>query len=153
MDLTALFSYEHAANRQILAAMRETDSLAEGGLAERAHVVAAHLLAAQRVWLERLTGDSPQTPVWPDLTADQRDDWLAENARRIGGYLAASPDLDAPLRYHSTSGIGYESTPREILMHLLLHGSYHRGQLAAAIREAGGVPPKTDLIVHLRQLV
>jgi len=33
-----------------------------------------------------------------------------------------------------------------------LHGSYHRGQVAAAVRAAGGEPVNTDYITYVREL-
>jgi uncharacterized damage-inducible protein DinB len=33
-----------------------------------------------------------------------------------------------------------------------MHGSYHRGQLARAVREAGAQPINTDFINYVRQL-
>ena len=146
MDFSDLFACEHAANRQVLDTMRETPSLPD-----RAHSVASHVLAAQRVWLERMTGGTSQTPVWPNLSPDERDVWLAENHRAFQDHLASDPELDAPISYRTSRGDSFQNTPREILTHLLLHGAYHRGQLAASVREAGGTPPKTDLIVHLRE--
>ncbi len=154
--MTDLFAYEHAANRQILAALRAMPEAPE-----RARTLFAHILAAQRVWLERMqTGVSP-TPVWPDLSLDTCGAWLTENETRLTVFLAspeAQPAEAQPaeasgaraFRYHSTSGAGYESTVGEVLQHLTLHGAYHRGQIALLIRQAGGAPPATDYIVHTR---
>ena len=36
-------------------------------------------------------------------------------------------------------------------MHVVTHSAYHRGQVAAAVREAGGKPAATDLVVWVRQ--
>jgi len=36
-------------------------------------------------------------------------------------------------------------------MHVVTHSAYHRGQVAAAVREAGGKPEATDYVVWVRQ--
>jgi uncharacterized damage-inducible protein DinB len=46
---------------------------------------------------------------------------------------------DPPLRF--TSGEG--------LLQAILHSQYHRGQNARRLRELGGEPPTTDLIVWI----
>ena len=54
------------------------------------------------------------------------------------------------LAYQTTKGIEYRTPVGDVLMHLVLHSSYHRGQVAAAVREAGGKPAVTDYVVYLR---
>lgn len=39
---------------------------------------------------------------------------------------------------------------REILLHVANHGTYHRGNVAALMYQAGTAPPTTDLPVFLR---
>ena len=154
--MTDLFAYEHAANRQILNALRATPEAPD-----RARAVFAHILAAQRVWTERMRDGKSPTPVWPDLSLDECEAWIDANTERIAAALAPEAQTAAAqtagasggraFRYHSTSGAGYESTVTEIFQHLLLHGAYHRGQIAMLIREAGGVPPATDYVYHTRR--
>ena len=38
----------------------------------------------------------------------------------------------------------------DILSHVLRHSHYHRGQIASAVREAGGTPAYTDFIHAVR---
>jgi uncharacterized damage-inducible protein DinB len=40
---------------------------------------------------------------------------------------------------------------RDILMHVLMHGVYHRGQIAAAVRDRAGEPAYTDFIEAVRK--
>lgn len=39
----------------------------------------------------------------------------------------------------------------EMLLHLLTHGSYHRGMVGRTLAEAGIQPPKDSLTVYLHQ--
>ena len=45
---------------------------------------------------------------------------------------------------------GYIESRREILEHLVVHTSYHRGFVAQMMYDAGVRPPTTDLTVYLR---
>jgi uncharacterized damage-inducible protein DinB len=40
----------------------------------------------------------------------------------------------------------------DVLLHVALHGSYHRGQIAAAVRAAGGEPVNTDFVTWTREV-
>ena len=148
--LVGLIRYDQAANRQTLDALRATPEAPD-----RARAVFAHLLAAQRVWAERLTeGGTSRTPVWPDLSLDECKAWLDTSGALFDRVLApeasGEASLDAKVQYRNTRGVGFENTVREVLLHVVLHGAYHRGQIAAFIREAGGTPPLTDYIFHVR---
>jgi uncharacterized damage-inducible protein DinB len=59
--------------------------------------------------------------------------------------------LAGDLAYLSLKGIGYRTPIQDVLTHLVLHSAYHRGQVAAAVREAGGKPAPTDYVVYLRR--
>ena len=148
----ALFRYDHDANQRTLEALRAT-----AAPPPRAVALFAHLLAAQRVWVERMRTGASATPVWPDLTLDDCAAWLDENRALLDGFLSSREGADRQasgervFRYRTTRGVGYESTAGEVLQHLLLHGAYHRGQIAAAVREAGGTPPVTDYVMLTRR--
>ena len=46
----------------------------------------------------------------------------------------------------NSKGQSWTSRVEDVLTHVLLHGAYHRGQIASALREAGLTPPYTDYI-------
>ncbi len=54
------------------------------------------------------------------------------------------------VRYRTTSGDEFANTVEDILMHVALHGSYHRGQVARIVRGEGGTPLATDYILRIR---
>ena len=60
-------------------------------------------------------------------------------------------DLDDGRAYRNTNGEFWTSTVGDILTHVAMHSSYHRGQIAAAVRESGGTPAYTDFIHAVRQ--
>jgi uncharacterized damage-inducible protein DinB len=113
----------------------------------------SHLLAAEAVWLARLDGAESPVPVWPTLTLAECAALAERNHLALARY-AGAVDLASHNRavtYHNTRGQAFTNTVAEILYHVVLHGMYHRGQLAQAVRGGGGTPLATDLIAFLRE--
>jgi len=139
-----LFAHAAWANGRALAAVRATPGAADGLR------LLAHLLAAEHVWLSRLRGTPASHPVWPALTADECAALLAENR---DGYAAllADADLAGSVRYRTTKGVEYETAVTDILTQVTTHGAYHRGQIARAVKAAGGTAAETDFITFARK--
>lgn len=112
----------------------------------------AHVLASEHVWLARLKGAAPHHPVWPALSLEQCAALVQANQRDLGAYVAAlTPDaLPRGITYTNSAGQTFTSSIEDILLHLFLHGTYHRGQIAWALRRGGGVPMPTDYIALVR---
>lgn len=120
----------------------------------------AHVLGAEWVWLERLAGRAPNT--WPavagaDTPAEARETWkeLASRHRaRLAGSAASSPGprsaaLGVPFSYVNLSGVRCTYTMGDVLLHLVNHGTYHRGQLSHMLRQLDRTPMPTDYLVYL----
>ena len=112
----------------------------------------AHVLAAEEVWLARLTGTAPRVAVWPALTLEQCAALAAENFDRLAAYAASlgAADLGRSITYKNSAGDQYTSAVEDILLHVALHGAYHRGQIAAGLREQSATPTSTDFIAFAR---
>ena len=145
-DLEKLLDHLEWANRRALGAVAEAG---DDGARRRL----AHLLAAETVWLRRLeTGDSSGIEIWPDLSMGECEERFAENAAGYRRYLADLGDgeRDAAVAYRNSKGEAFRTPAVDILLHVFLHGSYHRGQIAMRIRDAGGDPVNTDYIAYVR---
>ncbi len=113
----------------------------------------SHLLAAERVWLLRIQGvDSASQPIWPDLSLEEINRLTAENVSSYAAFLAEVQDehLATEVSYTNSQGVSFRTRMSDILTHVALHGSYHRGQIAAAVRASGGEPVNTDYIRFAR---
>ena len=142
------FTYDEWANREVLAGLR-----ASAQSATRPLQLLAHILSAERLWLERLK-QQPQTfPVWPDFTLDQCEQKITELAQLWREYLAQlSPtELSKKISYQNSKGDPYTSTVEDVVTHVALHSAYHRGQIASLMRAAGEQPAYTDFIHPVRQ--
>ncbi|MBS1827161.1 MAG: DinB family protein [Acidobacteria bacterium] len=111
-----------------------------------------HVFAADRVWYARVTG-APITKFidesdyqltvlqteWPGL-----HQWWTE-------YLDTA-DLSAIISYKDMKGNSHQSPLWQILLHVINHGTHHRGMVAAMMRAMGHAPPALDEIAYFRQL-
>ncbi len=144
-ELERLLAYDDWANRETLASLR-------GGALPAACKRLAHIVAAEWTWFHRLTG-GPRVEVWPELDLDACAREIAELKGRWREFLStlAEEKLDRKVAYTNTKGRAFESTVGEILVHVVLHGAYHRGQVAADVRAHGREPAYTDFIHATRE--
>lgn len=145
-----LFAYNQWGNQEALQSI-ETVS----GSRERALKIAGHIVGAQRAWLTRLEqeGASPGT-AWPALSLEDLRAASEELQRRFAAFLdRLSPEkLGENLAYRNSKGLEFHTPLGDVLTHLVMHSAYHRGQIAAAVRDAGGKPAVTDYVAYVRQL-
>ena len=118
----------------------------------RALTLYSHVLGAEAVWLARLAGRKADVAVWPTLSLDDAARLAARNANDFDALLASleSGDVDREIDYCNSAGREFRDTVEDILLHVALHGSYHRGQVSLVIRGGGGEPAPTDYIAFVR---
>jgi uncharacterized damage-inducible protein DinB len=112
----------------------------------------AHILGSEHVWLSRINGTTAQLAVWPNLGLDECEKVAAQNVAGFRTLLATltSDALERPVTYRNSAGEQFTSTLEDILTHAMMHGSYHRGQVASLIRAGGDMPSPTDYIFFTR---
>lgn len=144
------FGYDAWANGEVLAAIKADGA---GLHAAQPPKLLAHILSAERLWLERLRQQPQSLPVWPNLTLDHCSAQMAELAGFWPGYFAqlSSAGLSQKVAYQNSQGEPWSSTVQDILAHVVIHSAYHRGQIAGLRRAAGGTPAYTDFIHAARQ--
>jgi uncharacterized damage-inducible protein DinB len=145
---TRLFAYDAWANEEVLAGLRTAAKPQP-----RALELMAHIFSAERLWMERLE-QKPQTlQVWPKFTIEECDKQAAELPSLWKLYLAngSEADLAEPTSYRNSKGEPWSSRRDDILMHLITHSAYHRGQVAMTVRAAGSSPAYTDFIHSIRK--
>jgi uncharacterized damage-inducible protein DinB len=109
-----------------------------------------HLLAVEWLWLERWRGRSPRVLLspedFPTLAAlCERWDTVEQEMMR---YLAELPEgaLEEPMTCVSTRGNTWTYSLWRMMVHLLEHQTYPRGQVTSLIRQLGHEPPKVDFL-------
>jgi uncharacterized damage-inducible protein DinB len=145
--LSKLVSHLAWADDRVLAALRSATA-ADPACLE----LFAHVLAAEHVWLARLKGATPHHPVWPALALEQCAGLVQANQRELAAVVAGLTPADLPraITYVNSAGQTFTSSLEDILLHVCLHGAYHRGQIAWSLRRGGGVPMPTDYIAFVR---
>lgn len=147
-----LFRYDDWASAQLIGTLREA-SLSDA-VYGRILDLLSHLLRTRLLWLGRVEA-SPDAglPFW------QRDTLDACAARAKAGtaawlrHLASCTDADLTrtATYTNSKGITYTSTLREVITHVVNHGTHHRAQIALLLRDNGVAPPLTDYIFYTRR--
>lgn len=135
------------ADAAVLAALRSSP-----GSDPRALALFAHVVAVESVWLARVAGRPADIAVWPTLSVDEAAARADRNARELEALLASlgPADLSREIEYRNTAGQSFRSSIEDILLHVALHGTYHRGQVALVARGGGGEPASTDYIGFVR---
>jgi len=112
----------------------------------------AHVLGAEHIWYVRLVGRSPAVAVWPQLDLAECRRLADENLTRLQAFVAGlgPDDFQRGVTYKNSAGQEFTSTIEDILLHVALHGAYHRGQIAAGLRKAQQTPEPTDYIAWAR---
>lgn len=142
------FAYDEWANREVLGAVRVS---AAGK--ERSLQLMAHIVSAERLWLERLRGLPQSLPVWPNFALEECERQAAELSQLWREYmdLITAGDVSLSISYKNSKGESWTSTIEEVLTHVIMHSAYHRGQIASHMRANGQTPPYTDFIHGARQ--
>ena len=147
--IESLFEHDKWATRRVIAAIASTPE--KGGEALR---LLAHLLLAEKVWFLRMKGvDTTGTNVFAELTLAGCESLAEENHINYTEFIAALTEEDANrlVVYKNLSGKEFRTPLSDILLHVALHGNYHRGQIASSLRGAGHTPVNTDYITYVRE--
>jgi uncharacterized damage-inducible protein DinB len=143
-----LVAYEGWANQEVIASLR-----AVATAPERSRKWMAHIVAAGHVWHSRLTQQPQPYPVWPDFTLYECE----KEAKNLTSLWKTCLDrigaggLSQTVSYKNTKGELWSNTVHDILTHVFMHSAYHRGQIAADLRQSGNQPAYTDFIHGVRQ--
>ena len=146
------FAYDEWANREVLKAIRSAGGENQPAN-KRSLQLMSHIMAAERLWLDRLKQQPQSVPVWPEADLAQCEGQAAE----LGGLwlafldLITAGDVSQSITYRNSKGEEWTSTIVDVLTHVVLHSAYHRGQIATHMRANGQTPAYTDFIHGVRQ--
>jgi uncharacterized damage-inducible protein DinB len=114
----------------------------------------AHVFAADRIWLARVTGATSgefitdadrQLPVlqkdWPELHARWQQ-WAGQ---------LTDESVRSIVEFKDTKGNPHRLLLWQIILHVVNHGTHHRGQVSGFLRTMGHTPPPLDLSFFYRE--
>jgi hypothetical protein len=119
--------YDRWANRRWLPFVESNDAL---------QAIFAHVLNAQAIWYRRV--GNPGFALY-----DRLEDQIEENFRAWQGVLSDRESGEI-IHYKNLAGVPQSRLLGDIVMHVINHGTYHRGQMRAL---AGDHFPETDFIL------
>jgi uncharacterized damage-inducible protein DinB len=155
-ELIDLYEYNRWAHGRILGAAgqltREQYERQMIGSFPSLRATLEHVLSVEVVWLSRWEGHSlgeaPDFTGLADATALERM-WNNFWHRQFTFLAAlADDDLTRPVVIRTRSGIETVQPLCETMLHVVNHGSYHRGQAVSLIRQLGGTPVATDFFLY-----
>lgn len=158
-DIRSLFEYNSWANHRTLESCTALDNEKFtrdlGSSFKSVRDTLAHACDVEWLWLERFHGRShssmPAASDYPDLAA-LRARW-EDVERDMNDFIASLTDSDLARSYDfkTTQGAPQSQPGWQMLQHLANHGTYHRGQIAAMLRQLGAKAQGTDMIYFFRE--
>jgi uncharacterized damage-inducible protein DinB len=150
------FVYEKDSHRKVVASLESVPS--EGRDSEpfrKALNIFGHMIAARQAWLYRLgaSATAPASLFPQDAALEQLPRQLEATEREWDNYFDRldEAELARVVSYRTSQGESFRSVVFNILTQLYGHSLYHRGQIAALVRLAGGTPAVTDFIFWTRE--
>jgi uncharacterized damage-inducible protein DinB len=126
-----------------------------GGSFPSIYDTAVHLYQSDRVWLDRLeqrpTGQLSDYEA-PGCMYDLQGAWKEVHDRMVA-FAGALGEADASneLDYKNLAGQPFRTPVWQILLHVVNHGTHHRGQITNMVRQLGHMATNLDLIRYFRE--
>ena len=108
------------------------------------HKLMVHCMSVQWLWLSRWRGESPaRVETHEDFpTRDSLEQrWPLVHSAMLDFLGMQSPkSISRVVQYKNTRGEIYNVPLGDLMLHVIDHESYHRGQINTMIKRAGGTP-------------
>lgn len=141
-----LYDYNQWANRRVL------DGLQKQAVAnEKILTIMSHVISALFIWLNRIEGKPNDAyPLWKQYSLEKLVEMNGEITERWIKFVRQTDNFDRMLVYKNYVGDPYKNNVEQIMIHLVNHSTYHRGQIAMMLRQNGLEPVNTDYITYDR---
>ena len=120
---------------------------------ERLGELLSHLVAAQKIWLNRVLERDIHVSPWDKHSVQECISQSTSVTAEWINLLESLSDkaLEKRIEYRNSKGEKYVNTVKDIVMQVINHSTYHRAQIAQRVKTLGGKPVVTDYIVYQRQ--
>lgn len=144
-----LFAFEAWANKEIADCL-----LSVNPLPGKAMSVMSHIINAQKIWLCRIKNEKTDAEVWEVYDKSDLGIELKKSTDDLKNFVSSlnEENLNDVILYTNTKGESFESVMHDILTHLIIHSSYHRGQIILEIKPLVKSLPYTDYINYVRTI-
>jgi uncharacterized damage-inducible protein DinB len=145
--LVSLFNYKAWANAELYAAVGSVDSANHESERHTCIRLLNHIYTVDRIFVGNLqqtphgftATNTAETPTLDALHASVRetDRWYVEYVARL-----TANELSEPIEFMFTDDTPARMTREEMLLHVSLHGGYHRGAVGRILAQLGIAPPR-----------
>jgi len=157
--MMGLYEYNAWADRRMLEAAtaltREQFTRPLGSSFSSVRDTVVHVYAVEWLWLERFQGRSPAVIPDDEAFADiskLKTSWSAFEIILLDFVRGLTQeDLDRVMEYKTMKYGVYRNPLWQSMLHLVNHGTYHRGQVTTMLRQLGAQPVMTDLLHFYRE--
>src|SRR5690606_6796686 len=139
-----LLDYNYQMNHKLIQLFIENDSKTDA----RTTSLLNHILNAQQVWNSRILGQNP-FGVWQIIPTNQLKE-INQSVYQTSMEIVQNISLDNIIHYKNSKGNSFSNSVCDVILHIVNHATYHRGQIATAFRIQGIQPLATDYIFHRR---
>ncbi len=156
MDFSKAFAYKRWANQEILDFGERQESQLPGDDREFFVRILNHTAVVDALFISRLQGlpdpfsgdNTPETPSFAELRQRMasQDQWLCDYAAALN-----ADQCQRQIAFRFTDGDTGRLSVEEILLHLLTHGSNHRGMASRTLASNGLERPKDTFTRYLHQ--
>ncbi len=153
-SLRDLYDYNTWANKKTLDSLDPltTEALTSpmGGSFASIRDTLVHIIGAEWIWWQRCIGERPKGLLdpaeFPGVAAFQ-----ARWPEIDNGFSSVinGGDLSEDITYINRHGNQYTYSLGKILVHVVNHSSYHRGQIVTLLRQIGAKPEATDYLLWI----
>lgn len=153
-SLQGLFRYQSWAHGELIEKLEGLDPESHAREREDALRLLNHVLIVNRIFMAHLmrqphgcaADNTPDTPTLDALKKDIQasDGWYLDYLGQL-----APEALATPWSFVFTDGDAGSMTREEMLMHVLVHATYHRGEVGRILRLAGAPLPWDTFAVYL----
>jgi uncharacterized damage-inducible protein DinB len=159
-EIRTLYKFNYWANHRILDVARTVPSAdymknlgsSHGGI----HGTLVHIMSAEEIWLKRWKGEVTAGLHKPDefSTFDSVTEFWKNIELSMMSFcdtLKGDQDISRIISYKDIKGNSYSQPLNQLMLHLVNHSTYHRGQVVTMLRQVNITPVGTDLIAFYRQ--
>lgn len=123
--------------------------------------VLAHIYITDCLWFAVVSGEEndeifPKIARWTeesnDVGLEETEKLYAAIGERYESFLSGHPNLDAAMTIRHPKYGALDTRPSEIIQHVVNHGTYHRGNITAMLRQLGHAGVPTDYAFYLFEI-
>jgi uncharacterized damage-inducible protein DinB len=144
---TSLFNYKAWANEELFALMQTVDEAKHKDERHSCIRLLNHIRVVDRIFAAHLTRtkhsytatNTKETPTLDELTQSvaTSDRWYVDFVSSLD-----KESLSEPIEFVFTDETNARMSREEMLMHVIAHGTYHRGAVGRILSQIGIAPPR-----------